>query len=131
MIEAKSLRIGNKFSGAGMIQTVKAIETYNPDQKGYEYLILVEENRNQYKPVDMEPIPITPDILDQLDLVKDPSIGEWFFAKFNIRKENEDEFCIYMQGGVKFWFVRSVKHLHELQNAIHALTGKEIDYQQK
>ncbi len=71
MIHAKELRIGNKFRGIAGIQTVLSIEDntnrntlqYQDESHKlmYSHLILCLENRNQYKPCEVEGIELTPE----------------------------------------------------------------------
>jgi hypothetical protein len=132
MIQANELRIGSKFMGVGMIETVNSIEPYS-EQKGYEYLIRVIDNGNQYKPVDMNPIPLTPAILVACGFVKTDSSNEywnhWVLKNgWHISESLHDEpsagvvtgLCYYSEDYIQ------IKYLHQLQNLYFALTGKEI-----
>ena len=76
MIDIHQLRVGNKFRFGTMIQTVLEIVdntdrgkvNFNSEQQraGYSHLILCEENKNQYKPIEIDGIPITPEALEKL-----------------------------------------------------------------
>ena len=49
----------------GCIETIKEIiRDYSPDQHGYEWLIMVEENGNQYKPCELNGIVVKEMSLD-------------------------------------------------------------------
>lgn len=67
MIPINQLRIGSKFIGIAGVQTVKEILQHGDKDihtnEGYHHLILVEENRNQYKPIEIEGIRLNEDIL--------------------------------------------------------------------
>lgn len=154
MIQANQLRIGNKFMGAGMIQTVKEILDYGVTGSvqanqigkveatpGYEHLILVHENRNQYKPVDMEGVALTPEILEKcgfkLDGFKQYGIDLPKIISLSDRRIYFAGDYLYLQEGsgrnpsldlVTLWNKDLMKnfYLHSLQNVFYALTGEEL-----
>lgn len=77
---------------------------------------------------DFKGIRLSPSILKKSDrITQDKMTGEWFFAKFNIRKEDEDSYAIYIHGGVRFWYVATVQYVHQLQNLHHSLTQTELN----
>lgn len=128
MIEAKQLRIGSKFNGIGMVETVVGITPYSTIP-GYEYLITVLGNRNQYKPVDMEPIPLTPDILLRAGFENTYESAyrlkfdhPFNFIGYDFSKTNNKE----VEGFRYYGHYINCNHLHHLQNIVHALTGTEL-----
>jgi len=52
------------------IQTIKSIDRHYSDQRGHEWLILVEENGNQYKPCELIGI-----VISQIKTNNMPDIG--------------------------------------------------------
>jgi hypothetical protein len=99
MIKANDLRIGNKIRMAGstyMVNTVfdisdntrrNQIEFKSEEHKRmYSHLITVEENGNQYKPFEIEGIPLTEKILKNASF---SGLNFWhkkgFFWRINIR----------------------------------------------
>lgn len=45
--------VGDKILTYFGVETIKEIINYDPEHHGYELIILVEENENQYKPVEI------------------------------------------------------------------------------
>ena len=140
MIKANELRIGNKFTGIGRIETVASIESYGT-QPGYEYLIRVENSRNQYKPVDMFPIPLTPEILEKFGFYLASGWGKFELImssvpsdKFKVFYHNEESglVCCYRKDGS--YCVRiyantypHILYLHQLQNLYFSLNYEELE----
>lgn len=145
MIPVNELRAGNLFIGVGMIQTVKEILDYGSTgsiQKinktnveatpGYTHLILVEENGNQYKPVDMLPIILTPEILQGCrDYDKNRGLqiqpGDYPHGDLFIDFVNNGD-CYLQNCSDGYWFGKPIKHFHRLQNLYLDLTEKELTY---
>lgn len=132
MIDLKELRIGNWIigttDGIGMpnqIQQVFSIdENYiNPiyNHQGESYYI---------KPEDAEPIPLTEDILIKC------GAGNPEWEMLNIWIDKEGKTIVYYENGVthvhycpEYDIAKiPVNTLHQLQNVIHALTGKELEF---
>jgi len=145
MIHANELRIGSKFSGAGMIQTVKEILDYGPEgsiQAGnktavevtpeYSHLILVKECGNQYKPVDMEGIPLTPELLVKAGFSVDQDLITPVLDVYFIYLKLGRLFVGVYKGNYTFYFGefgnygRVITSLHQLQNIAYSLTGTEL-----
>jgi hypothetical protein len=122
-LTAKDLRIGNKFIGVGMIQTVFEIKD-NSDrgriiQKGYEHLITCKENGNQYKPIEMQPIPLTEEWLRRVD---------WKGYK---ALHINSEFSIDESGHLYYrsdYTGINLLYVHSLQNAYHVIKGEELEF---
>jgi hypothetical protein len=143
-MNAKELRIGNKFECMGMIQTVFEL-CDNTDrgritQAGYEYIIRCEENANQYKPIEMQPIPLTEEWLLKFGFTKSyEGYGSPRFCK-GINAECLDVLSVrhYYMGGFIWGFdtaqerfieigqPKAIVSVHELQNFWHVLTGEEL-----
>lgn len=140
MIKPTELRIGNKFLGAGMVQTVFEIID-NTDrgkikQEGYEKLITCEENKNQYKPVECEGILLTEEWLVNFGFEKGNNkiINDHFFSK----SFHRSLICVNPENGVlvlnndnslnsdDIKLGIEVKYVHQLQNLYYALTNKEL-----
>jgi hypothetical protein len=139
MIQANELRIGNKFLGIAGVQTVLDISdntdrntlVYNSDlhKAMYSHLITVVENRNQYKPCEMDGIPLTPEILVKAGFNIAPYVGDkrnhyyhesGLFAFKGYRNSND----YYYESSLTDVNITS---LHQLMNLYHALTGKELN----
>lgn len=146
MISATELRIGSKFMGAGMIQTVKEILDYGPTGSiqdkmktiidvtpGYSHLILVQENGNQYKPVDMEGIPLSSEILESCGFkFNDGDLQGWNLDNLSLIQSKEyDGRMIVVGHSVYNDKCCYISYLHQLQNLIFALTGTELTISQK
>ena len=144
MIQATQLRIGNKISGLNMVQTVKGIAPHNPNQQGYEHLITVKENGNQYKPFEIDGIALTPEILEKCGFKQLPhftvqnlwnlSIGrDRIISVACVGTPNEMVFINEEQPPVvkniivaRNYDYDGRTHLHQLQNLYFALTGTEL-----
>ena len=150
MINANELRRGNKFQSfdGAMIQTVFEIID-NTDrgrikQHGYEVLITPEENRNQYKPCEIEPIKLTEEWHNKFGCYKNGFIS--FEYKINERKKIifsgdyiylrdiqdmsniesvGDDICVLWNNDIR----RRCIYVHEWQNLYYALTGLELQTQ--
>lgn len=133
MIDASELRIGNKFQRVGgtMIQTVfeiidntdrNKITFQTPEHKAkYHKLITCEENLNQYKPIEIEGIPLTPELLDRFGFGDD--------NKFMFNINRLVTICIHQNGNVYTLGNSEIKiqYVHQLQNLFWALCGKELE----
>jgi hypothetical protein len=142
-MKANELRIGNKFECMGMIQTVFEL-CDNTDrgrikQAGYEYIIRCEENRNQYKPIEIKPILLTKDWLLKLGFEKkfpDETCNLFDMKLFKEKTVNglnrgqgfmcladfieKEGWYLYLQTRV------TLKYVHQLQNLYYTLTGEEL-----
>ncbi len=154
MLKASELRIGNKFRYGSMVQTVFEIID-NTDrgkikQLGYEVLIVPEENRNQYKPIEIHGLDITHQRLNragfkvakytdgntylQLDETQyhelSPTVRlgtkTWKCYRFILFKD-EWHFEIHESNmGHKFCYQEKMQYIHELQNIYHAWSRQEL-----
>lgn len=138
MLPGNELMIGNKFSGIAGIQTVKSIidhrdrydaheDTPHPAKFGYEYLILVEENGNQYKPIEIQPVVLTSKIFKIYEF-ESLSDGYWCKGDALVREtlpsrhKHTDwpEFVLVSNNK----FSEKFSFLHELQNIYYWNFGK-------
>lgn len=54
----------------GQVETIKEIiRDYNPNQHGYEWIIMVQENGNQYNPCELNGIYVKAISLDTFDII--------------------------------------------------------------
>ena len=137
-ITAQELRIGNKFSGMGMVQTVFAIlDNTNRgefNQAGYEHLILCKENGNQYKPVECDPIPLTPDVLLACGFedLHTEYCDSFRLKPLLIEMLPDSDIMIRIELGIEnyAYVLNKDRHypLHQLQNLFYSLTGAELNY---
>jgi hypothetical protein len=74
----------------------------------------------------IEPIPLTPELLDKLGLPKDGSTLGLKEIKAACFERNFDELLLVTVDGVHNTIVREVRYLHQLQNLYFALTGEEL-----
>ncbi len=129
-MKATELRIGNKFECMGMIQTVFEIID-NTDrgriiQNGYEHLIACIENKNQYKPVEINPIPLTEEWLIKFGFTGDSIMG--LAVKYSLNRidiwynKKLDEALL---DNVKYKRIY-IKYVHQLQNLYFVLTNEEL-----
>lgn len=133
-MKAKELRIGNKFECMGMIQTVFEL-CDNTDrgritQAGYEYIIRCEENANQYKPIEMQPIPLTEEWLMKFGFELTISNKDSGYKQYGI---NKNGFDIMFSIDCNCWpecFIENIgieiTYIHQLQNVFFALCGEEL-----
>lgn len=164
MIHAKELRIGNVFIGIAGIQTVMAIEdntnrmTVNCDfpesYDAYSHIILCKENRNQYKPCEIEAIPLTEELLLNFGFTSQGNEGHiskgkngevpslWYLNgcsnDFIMFENNEfylaSVFKPYENSDIPSYksdYIKesnNIQYIHQLQNLVFSLNGKELSF---
>lgn len=143
MILAKDLRVGNLFKGIAGLQTVLAIEDntergkYNMDQyNGYSHLILCEENGNQYKPWEIEGIPLTQEWMLKLGFMVEESKCQVKTKILSIQVSNNDSLYFddnqwyisheWNNNNFQNTFWNQPKYVHQLQNLYYHITGEEL-----
>lgn len=116
MIKSNELRIGNLATGS---------ESNNYFRLTSEMIRHIDKGLAV-----VNPIPLTPEILEQCGFEKDiidhpvPNHEAFGFYKFHVK--------IYWTKQIKVWYKGSpidivVKYLHQLQNLHFALTGEELE----
>ena len=128
MIKANELRIGNWVNYID-------INGLNPAQIEIEDFINLKEDGE--KDFAFSPIPLTPEILEKCGFEKElfemsgcevwhvPNTL-WRIAR-SYRDENEYKLW-HERISPPTWNLKTLEYLHELQNIIYALTGKEIKF---
>lgn len=148
MIEAKDLRIGN------LVNTTVSIG-YNPagivkvtSISAYGINVWCDHGAGGWgKFEDLEPIPLSAEWLVRMGFVKDEEqplmpISEMYSLKLNIRGNgdtlisacavtdkypNKREFSNYANVTISdFWASNNMYFVHQIQNAVYALTGHEL-----
>ena len=111
-IKAQELRIGNFLEVGGNIWTVSDIFS-NPDE------LYFKENENYNHLLNAVGIPITEEWLLRFGFSNENLLDEYYLEPyyFNIIDMTLDIGGIYVD----------LKYIHQLQNLIHALTGKELE----
>jgi hypothetical protein len=145
MIPVRELRIGNKFkmAGSNIIQTVfdisdntdrGRIEFQSEEHKAmYSHLITVEENGNQYKPFEMEGIPLSEDWLLKFGFqFRNERRGEGALMDLKTAGWN---MCVGKLRGREGWTHLGsdrvdITSVHQLQNLFFAITGEELAIKQ-
>lgn len=144
MIAAKDLRIGNKIRMVGsknMVNTVfdisdntrrNQIEFKSEDHKRmYSHLITVEENGNQYKPFEIEGIPLTEEILIKSGWVwneecksyeKFPNGDTRMHLQFRDVSNSYTMFNYILKAII----TERLFYVHQLQNIYYDLKGEEL-----
>jgi hypothetical protein len=129
MENASELRIGNwitYFGNYGRIESIK--------KDGCVYLVYGKLEQGNFGNVieAIEPIPLTPEILEKCGFVKTESKS--------YRTGKEVVFYAYHKDGLVYntiqvlWWLfnrvmpNQIKHLHQLQNLYFALTGEELTF---
>lgn len=108
MIAAKELRIGNWVIYDNKYHVVEEIVT---DFRDYKYMPFE----------DLEPIPISPEILESCGFVKDYD-DTWYSKKDIDIKMLPNIYEVYIDD-----VLTSVENLHQLQNLYFALYAEEIE----
>jgi hypothetical protein len=145
MVKATEFKIGNKFlscfervetvlsivdnTDKGRIKVCANCPDSTPHFKSdnhrdmYSHLILCWENGNQYKPCEVNGVPLSTQWMEDFGFEKTTRDGEEFWIKddsFLVFEEEPGKFFAFMAvGEIKIEFV------HTLQN-MYSLTGKEL-----
>lgn len=118
MLKTRELRIGNLISFKGLWHG-EVSEVYN-------YFIKIGSRKSSYPCDVLSGIPLTPEWLLKLGFDMRPKNDD--FDRWNIEGVGEEiwqhdhGFCH------DFAFGGDLLYVHQLQNLIHALTGKELTY---
>lgn len=120
-MDVRELRIGNLVSVAGQIDPVRSIMH---DGVGYQIalgtsaLLIIEE--------EVDPIPITPELLDRFTIFEHSNdVAWWQFEEwtFGLCIEEADGLWQVNWYGA---FLRYIEYIHQLQNLCFDLTGEEL-----
>lgn len=120
-MKASELRVGNKLYRGNQIVTVKQLILEDSD------ILICEEHGLFTLGYTVQPIPLTPEILEKCGFIFRPEGEEayeqiWMKGNFEIW-EHDTGFChSYINGG-------DINYLHQLQNLIYSLTNEELNYQ--
>lgn len=136
MIQANELRIGNwvhynnghycEITAIGS-RTILGQQFFNID-KGNDHPIIDEH---------INPIPITPEILENAGFKINEDAGNWKHSEMKIWKdkrkmigEEDGKFYLYNQCEDDYysWYYPEIKYVHQLQNLYFALTGEELEF---
>lgn len=116
MIKATELRLGNWVKVGTIESTVCFIDKYH---------IQLQGNALINRPEQVEPIHLTPEILEKCGFKKDYngfSLVDKMSLSFAVSKDDEYLAC---------WLDRAlgiiIKYLHQLQNIYFSLTGEELE----
>lgn len=121
-IQAGDLRVGNLLKCNDIFIEVSGIgkTTFTCTHKRLIYFCAE----------DCEPIELTPTILEECGFIEDETGFAYHLGKLSINLPN---FNAYINGRTYFnsWcIIEGVpSYLHQLQNLIYSLTGKELNYQ--
>lgn len=125
MIEPNSLRIGNLVRGPKGIEKVWDV-----------MCDMVNTDKGERLYEDLEPLPITDEILLEMGFEEDDS-NFWFDMEthhLELRLSSDYYYPIYVQDAEMSHedeqrvCLNRVKFIHELQNLFFVLTGKELKY---
>lgn len=122
MIDPKQLRIGN-YVKQGVVMSIKE------NTARIEYQLYGVDTRSFVDYCDIEPIPITEELLLKFGFESNPyqdryEYNKWFFVE-----------CLKTRGKLELWFEfnnRNVElyYVHDLQNLYYSLTGEELQVSQ-
>ena len=141
MIKANDLRIGNKILLNGSIDTVTGIFNQLAEMEGIDYLIQNSEYLD-YSLDKIEPIPLTPEILEKVGFeksetgIKDCYVYNLILAEsplvsiLNLELQYCDKDLICEVKLLPF-NTSKYKYLHELQNIWFILSGEELPINEK
>jgi hypothetical protein len=125
----KELRIGNWVEDEDDSHDRWRVEKIEPGKEETKGMWFVNSRWTE----DLQPIPLTPEILEKAGLVKDKRSG---VAMRTIAYSDESYPCtLQVSGGGKMLVCRSgmysigapCEYLHQLQNLYFALTGEELN----
>ena len=111
MIKANELRIGNWYNQFDNLHQASWVTIKD----------LSEAPESQ---IWCKPIPLTSEILEKCGFVYNKLVDGYEFDKYTIRYQ------MMFYDGFRISEFNICKYLHQLQNLIYALTGKELEYKQ-
>lgn len=125
MIKSNELRIGNWVNGAGVGAGI--VRSIGEDV----VYVFAKYCYFSFSLKDIEPIPLTPEILEKCGFVDPANNG----LGLRLPLDEVDEFCWYKHDntiryqtiGSGYTRAMNIQHLHQLQNLLFALTGTELN----
>lgn len=131
MVNVRDLRLGNLVAAGLIICEVTSIHLVPQINEAHIRVSGFVDKDPQYCFYDyqLDPIPLTPEILEACGFVQSNEFDDTFRL---------NELDIYYRKGYCEWVVddrgdnegtrpRFIKHLHQLQNLFHSLTGQELE----
>lgn len=120
MIELNQLRIGNLVKEYNEVKKVSAIYPHGVDFE--------EGNFGVCPPQDMNPIPLTEAVLRAVGYLYFDNGKDWGYTNgTGIRVSDYNDEYFYLDILDQQGITLEIKTLHQLQNLIFALTGKELE----
>lgn len=138
MIDTKELRIGNIVLIRGKMESVYNVQE-NSVNLSYECGDHMggcgSDSYDEAK--DIEPVPITPELLIEFGFIKKPHIwrdmsvseDNYWFGRYNIGFEEDYIFLGREQDRNAQWLA-NIQYAHQLQNIYFNLSGKELEINQ-
>ena len=75
------------------------------------------------------PIPLTPEVLEKCNATKNHRYNTYMFEQFCVHEENGEFHLMNNEySNASCYHICNVKYLHQLQNQIFSLSGKELTY---
>lgn len=126
-MESKELMIGNWVQYHGGYREILSVNIYG--------IVCIDNGTDDYMQTtnqDIEPIPITPEILEMAGFEKDESGDVFCSLDFDVCLAfNEHQQCTILQDGEPVLIMLHIKYLHQLQNLYYALTGTHLKIELK
>lgn len=126
MIKAGELRIGNKVFAKEHNLLNATIEGITPNG-----IILFKELTTYSMIKDIEPIPLTPEILESCGFIKVKGEDKYCFGYFELEVCPMLSATLHKSGFMNFFEFDTkldIKFLHQLQNIYFILTGNELEF---
>lgn len=129
-MKASELRVGNKLYSGNQIVTVKQLILEDTD------ILICEEHGLFTLGYTVQPIPLTPEILEKcgFENKKEGILFELLTGQIKlnlvfVNLVDSSYFITAVSGPFGMFHFPHQRHLHQLQNLFHALTGEELNYQ--
>jgi hypothetical protein len=144
MIKANEIMVGNWIFDDSDEQTYRRVEQIRKDGDGFKGYYIIHRNGSAKSLIEHEdsfiqPIPLTPEILEQCGFVIDGNGTYWINLQTHylelINGGDSDFYPVYAQlpeissESEQRVSLNRVKYLHELQNLFYSLRGEELTFQ--